>query len=102
MDNRRNNKGTPGNAGGGRKPKAYEQNLLERLSPLTDEAFKTLRAAIKDNQPWAVKLFFAYNYGQPTQILQADITQSHDSTFIERLMSIDDSVFDEALNNETK
>ena len=66
MDKRKNNKGTKGNAGG-RKPKAEEQQLIERLTPLEDSAFKALKDAIKDGQSWAVKLYFDYKFGKPKE-----------------------------------
>lgn len=59
-------------AGAGRKPKAEEQKLIEKLSPLEPEAHKALKQAIKDNESWAVKLYFEYMYGKPKQ--STDIT----------------------------
>ena len=56
-DGRRNNKGTKGN-NGGRKSKAEEQKLVEKLSPLEESAFNALENALRDEEPWAVKLFF--------------------------------------------
>ncbi len=58
--------------GAGRKSKAEEQNLIEKLSPLEDLAFTALTSAIKDGKDWAVKMYFEYMYGKPKQ--QTDIT----------------------------
>jgi len=58
--------------GAGRKSKAEEQQLIERLTPLADDAYKALAKAIKGKQPWAVKLFMEYMYGKPKQ--STDIT----------------------------
>ena len=58
--------------GAGRKSKAEEQNLIEKLSPLEDSAFHALRYAIEDGKDWAVKMFFEYYFGKPKQ--QTDIT----------------------------
>ena len=55
--------------GAGRKSKAEEQKLIEKLSPLEPLAFKALTDAIKDGKDWAVKLFFNYQYGMPKQIV---------------------------------
>ena len=74
MDGRRNNKGTKGNKGG-RKPKAEEQELIERLSPLEDKGFKALQDGLDDGQSWAVKLFLEYRYGKPKQ--QIENTNTH-------------------------
>tara|TARA_R110001583_G_scaffold87009_4_gene226984 strand:- start:758 stop:1000 length:243 start_codon:yes stop_codon:yes gene_type:complete len=66
MDKRKNNTGTLGNKGG-RPPKAEEMVLVERLSPLDDEALEQLKIAINQGKPWAVKLFFEYRYGKPKE-----------------------------------
>ena len=54
----------------GRKPKAYEQKLIEKLTPLESKAFKALESAIDDNQNWAVKLWFEYMYGKPKEKIE--------------------------------
>lgn len=66
--------------GAGRKSKAEEQSLIERLSPLSDEAYKALKNAVKKQQPWAVKLYFEYMYGKPRQ--STDITTNGDNITI--------------------
>jgi hypothetical protein len=53
--------------GAGRKSKAEEQQLVERLSPLAPKAFKALEQGLDDNQNWAVKLFMEYSYGKPKE-----------------------------------
>lgn len=58
--------------GAGRKSKSEEQELIEKLSPLEPDAFKSLKNAIKEEQSWAVKLYFEYMYGKPKQV--TDIT----------------------------
>jgi hypothetical protein len=87
MDKRKQNKGTFGN-NGGRKPKAEEQKLIEKLSPLEPLAFDALTKAIKEGKDWAVKLFFNYQYGMPKQIVDQnnnvtvsnfDITKIYDA-----------------------
>lgn len=66
MDKRRNNKGTVGNKGG-RKAKSEEQKLIERLTPMADEAHKQLTKALKGGEQWAIRLWFEYFYGKPKQ-----------------------------------
>ena len=68
-DKRKFNKG---HAGSGRKSKADEQNLIEKLSPLEPMAFDALTDALENKKDWAVKLFFEYMFGKPKQ--QTDIT----------------------------
>lgn len=71
MDKRKLNKGTKGN-NGGRKSKAEEQQLIEKLSPLEDLAHSKLSEAIEQGKDWAIKMYFEYMYGKPKQ--QTDIT----------------------------
>lgn len=68
MDKRKNNTGTIGN-NGGRKSKADEQKLIEKLSPLEPLAFKALTDALEEGKDWAVKLFFNYQFGMPKQMV---------------------------------
>jgi hypothetical protein len=53
----------------GRKSKAEEQKLIEKLSPLEPLAFLTLTKALEEGKDWAVKLFFNYQYGMPKQMV---------------------------------
>jgi len=53
--------------GAGRKPKAEEAKLIERLTPLQEDAYNALYEAIKDNKSWAVKMWFEYMYGKPKE-----------------------------------
>ena len=78
MDKRANNKGIKGN-NGGRPSKAEEQNLIEKLSPLEEQAFIKLSEAIDGGKDWAIKMFFEYMFGKPKQ--QIDNNNTH--TFME-------------------
>jgi hypothetical protein len=55
--------------GAGRKSKAEEQSLIEKLTPLEPIAFEALTNALNDGKDWAVKLFFQYNFGMPKQTI---------------------------------
>ena len=79
-DGRKNNGGTKGN-NGGRPPKADEQKLIERLSPLADSGYKALKKAIEADQGWAVKLFFEYMYGKPKQVIDQNNTHTLNEGF---------------------
>ena len=70
MDKRKNNSGVKGN-NGGRPPKAVEQKLIEKLSPLDPEAFKQLKLKMKEGEKWAIELFFKYKYGMPKQSIES-------------------------------
>jgi hypothetical protein len=69
MDKRKNN---GGHSNGGRKSKAEEQKLIEKLTPISDEAYLALRLAVNKGDGWAIKLWFEYMYGKPKQA--TDIT----------------------------
>lgn len=62
--------------GAGRKTKAEEQNLIEKLTPLEPIAFKALTDALNDGKDWAVKLFFQYNFGMPKQVIDQNNTHT--------------------------
>lgn len=55
--------------GAGRKSKAEEQTLIEKLRPLEPLAFEAFKTALKEKKDWAVKLFFQYNFGMPKQVI---------------------------------
>lgn len=66
-DGRKNNGGHSTKGKAGRKPKAEEQELIEKLSPLKEKAYAALEEAIEKNQNWAVKMWFEYMYGKPKE-----------------------------------
>ena len=78
-DKRENNGGA--RKGAGRKPKADEQQLIEKLTPLSKDAYNALNNALKDEQGWAVKLFFEYMYGKPNQSTDLKVTEVIDISF---------------------
>ena len=69
-----------GNKNAGRKPKAEEIKLIERLSPMANDAYKALWDGVKDGDYNFVKLFFAYYAGSPKQ--QVDVTSDGEQFFI--------------------
>ena len=75
MDKRKFNKGTKGNKGG-RPSKAEEQKLIERLTPMADQAHAQLKKAVDEGEQWAVKLWFEYFYGKPKQSM--DVTSGQE------------------------
>ena len=60
-------------AGAGRKSKAEEQQLIEKLTPMESNALKKFEANLKAGEKWAIELFFKYMYGLPKQQIEADI-----------------------------
>lgn len=85
-DGRKNN---GGNKNAGRKPKADEQKLIERLTPLADDAYKALGKALKDEQGWAVKLFMEYMYGKPKQQIEQNNTHTINDFNIKDVLGFD-------------
>jgi hypothetical protein len=67
MEDKRKNNG--GHKSAGRKSKAEEQSLIEKLSPLEPLAFDALKTALEDKKDWAVKLTFEYLFGKPKQTI---------------------------------
>lgn len=62
--------------GAGRKTKADELVLIERLTPLADSAFEALKRGLGEGNPQYVKLWFEYMYGKPNQKIDFDATVS--------------------------
>lgn len=58
--------------GSGRKPKADEIKLIEKLSPMDDVALDLLKTLISNGDFNALKLFMEYRYGKPTQKVESD------------------------------
>tara|TARA_R100000654_G_scaffold71426_1_gene102322 strand:+ start:740 stop:1006 length:267 start_codon:yes stop_codon:yes gene_type:complete len=75
MDKRINNGGK--RMGAGRKPKADEQKLIEKLTPLNELALDSLKKGLEKKEQWAVKLYFEYFYGRPQQ--RVDVTTNEES-----------------------
>lgn len=73
-DNRRGGK----REGAGRKPKATELELIEKLSPLDSVALKALADGVKGGDYNYVKLYFEYRYGKPKQQIDASVTGTMD------------------------
>ena len=63
--------------GAGRKPKADEQKLIEKLTPLNELALDSLKKGLEKKEQWAFKLYFEYFYGRPQQ--RVDVTTNEES-----------------------
>lgn len=71
-DGRKNNGGARANAG--RKPKADEEKLIQRLSQLDDIAFKALENGIKEGNYQYWNKFMEFRYGKPKE--RVDVTSN--------------------------
>lgn len=72
-DKRRNNGGHSTKGFAGRKPKATEQQLIEKLKPLEEKAFKALEKGITENHNWAIKLYFEYRFGKAKEFKEIEV-----------------------------
>ena len=78
--------------GQGRPPKADEQKLIEKLTPLANDAYKALQDALKDGQGWATKLYFEYMYGKPKQSIEQKNINYNQELTKEDIKLIDDEL----------
>jgi len=62
--------------GAGRKSKAEEVSLIEKLSPLEDIAFNALKSGVEKGDFKYVQLFYNYYAGKPRET--KDITINED------------------------
>jgi hypothetical protein len=68
MDGRKFNGARKGEyRGQGRKPKASELELIEKLSPMEAEALHKLAEGVRSGDFQFLKLFFEYRFGKPKQ-----------------------------------
>ena len=74
MEDGRKNNG--GHKTAGRKPKASELELVERLSPMEDEALEQLKIGVKNGDFKFIQLYFSYRFGKPKETIDATIKQS--------------------------
>ena len=61
--------------GAGRKSKAEEQKLIEKLTPLDQKAFAALENGIDEGHSWAIKMYFEYMYGKPKETKDITISE---------------------------
>ena len=73
--------------GAGRKPKAEEQKLIEKLTPLNELALDSLKKGLEKKEQWAVKLYFEYFYGRPQQ--RVDVTSNEETLNMPPITFID-------------
>lgn len=66
--------------GAGRKTKEEELKIIERLDNIieSDDAIKSLKQLIKDNNFNAIKLYFEYRFGKPKETIE-NINKNYDA-----------------------
>ena len=75
--------------GAGRKPKIDELKLIEKLKPYEDIALAQLGKLLKDGNIHAVKLYFEYLYGKPTQVVESTNTHQISNIDLRDLVKFD-------------
>ena len=71
MDKRKYN---GGNKNAGRKSKAEEIKMIERLSPLEPMAFESLKKGVESGNFKYVQLFYHYYAGKPKETKDINLT----------------------------
>lgn len=75
--------------GAGRKPKADEIQLIERLSPMDDLALEALKTGLIAGDYNFVKLFMDYRFGKPSQ--NVDLTSGGEQITAFKIIDVDGS-----------
>ncbi len=73
LDGRSNNGGK--RDGAGRKPKAEEIKLVEKLTPLEPLAYAALKAGVEKGDFKYVQLFYNYYAGKPTETKNINVSE---------------------------
>lgn len=77
MDKRKFNGSKKGeDRGAGRKPKATEMQIIEKLTPLDNIALKALEKGVMSGELGFIKLFLEYRFGKPKQMQEVTINES--------------------------
>ena len=89
MDNRKNNGGA--REGAGRKPKALEQKLIERLDAIIDkdEALGKLGELVAKGDMRAVQLYLRYRYGKPKESIDLNSSEGLNINFRDLIKFVD-------------
>ncbi len=55
--------------------KARKEDMMIRMAGFTHHAIKQLELAVKQGKPWALKMYFEYFYGKPTEMRKTENQQ---------------------------
>jgi len=69
----RKNKRGGARPGAGRKRKMDEYEIIEKLSPMADAAFKALHEKVLEGDIKAIQIYLNYYIGMPTQRVESKI-----------------------------
>ena len=68
-----------GTKNSGRRAKEIDQQMLERLSVFTDDAYRVLGENIKKGKFWAIKIFFERMYGKPKEYKDLSVSSNQET-----------------------
>ena len=75
MDGRKNNGGHSTKGFAGRKPKDEEIKLVERLSPLEDDALRALTEGVQSGDIKWITLYLNYYLGKPRETRDINVNE---------------------------
>jgi len=77
--------------GAGRKPKAQEQKLIERLDNIIDkdEAIETLGKLVAKGDMRALQLYLSYRYGKPKESIYLNSSDGLNINFRDLINFVD-------------
>ena len=89
MDNRKNNGGA--RQGAGRKPKADEIKLIERLDSIIDkdEAVGKLGELVTKGDIRALQMYLSYRYGKPKESIDLNSSEGLNINFRDLIKFVD-------------
>ena len=68
-----------GTKNSGRRAKEIDQQMLERLSVYTDDAYRVLGENIKKGKFWAIKIWFERMYGKPKEYKDLSVSSNQET-----------------------
>lgn len=66
-----------GNKNSGRLPKSDEQQMIERLSVLTEDVVLVLKKNILEGKSWAIRIWFNRVFGKPKEFKETNLKLSN-------------------------
>lgn len=84
--------------GAGRKSKAHELKLIEKLSPMEGIALEKLQAGVTKGDFQYLKLWFEYYFGKPQESINVDLEGEVENTVALDVSKLSDAAIRELLN----
>jgi hypothetical protein len=88
--------------GSGRKSKAEELKLIEKLTPMESEALEALQKGVKKGDFNFLKLYFEYYFGKPSETLALEHSGEVENRVILDAGKLSESTIRELLNSRRR